>query len=191
MKELKVNSKIILDKLNGHNKIKDDLLKLISRAPKNSLNFKNEYYNDHIDKLDYKDSVCNDRKWVKVLLPYIHNHFQKCAIKLGYEACHVNDLWFQQYIKGDLHGWHIHGHNYTGVYYLEFPKKSPSTELIDPSNLNKRFTIPAEEGDIVIFPSFVIHRSGRVLENIRKTIVSFNITFDKINNNALEILSNE
>ena len=142
-------------------------------------------------QLDYKDSVCNDRKWVKVLLPYIHNHFQKCAIKLGYEACHVNDLWFQQYIKGDLHGWHIHGHNYTGVYYLEFPKKSPSTELIDPSNLNKRFTIPAEEVDIVIFPSFVIHRSGRVLENIRKTIVSFNITFDKINNNALEILSNE
>ena len=87
MKELKVNSKIILDKLNGHNKIKDDLLKLISQAPKKSLNFKDEYYNDHIDKLDYKDSVCNDRKWVKVLLPYIHNHFQKCAIKLGYEAC--------------------------------------------------------------------------------------------------------
>ena len=26
-------------------------------------------------------------------------------------------------VKGDLHGWHIHGHNYTGVYYLEHSKK--------------------------------------------------------------------
>ena len=191
MKRFNINSTILIDKLSGHNKIKNNLLKLIDKSPKHSLDFKNKYFNDHIEKLDYHVSASNDREWIKILLPYLIKHFKKCAINLGFKKCNINDLWFQQYIKGDLHGWHIHGHNYTGVYYLELSKKCPLTELVDSNDLNKRFKISAKEGDIVIFPSFIIHRSGRVLEDVRKTIISFNITFEDLHKKTLERLSNE
>ena len=75
--------------------------------------------------------------------------------------------------------------------WLELSKKCPLTELVDSNDLNKRFKISAKEGDIVIFPSFIIHRSVRVLEDVRKTIISFNITFEDLHEKTLERLSNE
>ena len=92
----------------------------------------------------------------------------------------IKKLWFQQYVQNDYHGWHIHGDNYTGVYYLDFPKGSSKTELIDQKDINKKITVNAKEGDIIIFPSFIIHRSPKIKENIKKTIISFNIEMNLI-----------
>ena len=188
MKEIKIKSKILLDRLKGHGKIKKSILKLIDETPNECLQYKDEYYNDSIKKLDYSKCDSQHRPWVKTLLPYLQAHFDKCARHLGFKNCVIRDLWFQQYEKDNLHGWHTHGRNYTGVYYLELPKHSPLTELVDPTNFDKIFKIQAKEGDIVIFPSFVIHRSGKILEDIRKTIVSFNIEFDQLNKYTLEKL---
>ena len=77
-----------------------------------------------------------------------------------------------------MHNWHIHGENYTGVYYLELPDDTPKTELID--QYDKKITVKANEGDIVIFPSFIIHRGPKVLNDSRKTIISFNLEFEDI-----------
>jgi hypothetical protein len=188
IKQIKIKSNIILSKLKGHNKINKDLLKFIYEAPNESLSYKDEYYNYSINKLDYSKCGLEDRPWIKILLPYLQDHFNKCAKHLGFVNCIIRDLWFQQYEKGNSHEWHTHGRNYTGVYYLELPKQSPLTELVDPTNFNKKFKIKAKEGDIVIFPSFVIHRSGKVLTNIRKTIISFNLDFDHINKDTLKKL---
>jgi predicted 2-oxoglutarate/Fe(II)-dependent dioxygenase YbiX len=89
-------------------------------------------------------------------------------------------MWYQQYIQNDTHTWHIHGENYTGVYYLELPKDSPKTELIDQLDLNKKISIEAIEGDVIIFPSFIIHRSPKITNNLKKTIISFNLNFTKV-----------
>jgi|TARA_R100000081_G_C4714729_1_gene114748 hypothetical protein len=185
--EIKVNSKILLDKLNGHDIIKNDLVSLIEKSSGDQL-YGQDKYDDYIEKLDHSNSKSPEREWVKYLLPYLQTHFEKCTLNLGFEEYNIKDLWFQQYKKDGRHGWHIHSQNYTGIYYLELPESAPSTELVDPFNLNNKFNIPAKEGDIVIFPSFVIHRSSKVLENIRKTIVSFNIEFDKVSKNILERL---
>ena len=99
-------------------------------------------------------------------------------------------MWYQQYTKNNTHGWHIHGENYTGVYYLEFPKGSSKTELIDQYNIRKKITVNAKEGDIVIFPSFIIHRAPKIINDIRKTIISFNLQFNLINEKIFSIIDN-
>ena len=87
-------------------------------------------------------------------------------------------MWYQQYLEGDTHGWHIHGQHYTGVYYLEFPEGSSKTEICSPFSLNKK-QIDVKEGDFIVFPAHFIHR-GLPNKTMRKTIVSFN--FDVIAN---------
>jgi len=47
----------------------------------------------------------------------------------------------------------------------------------------------AKEGDIVIFPSFIVHRAPKVLLNIKKTIISFNLQFDFINPDVLPTIN--
>ena len=42
-----------------------------------------------------------------------------------------------------------------------------------------------KEGDIVMFPSYTIHRAPIINNNIRKTIVSFNFILDLIESNTL------
>ena len=63
------------------------------------------------------------------------------------------------------------------MYYLEFPPGSPSTEILDHNdNLH---IVDAKEGDIIIFPSVLVHRAPPVKHQLRKTIISFNIEIYK------------
>ena len=95
-----------------------------------------------------------------------------------YYKISIKHMWYQQYLEGDTHGWHIHGQHYTGVYYLEFPEGCSKTEICSPFDLNTR-EIDAIEGDFIVFPAHCIHR-GLPNKKIRKTIVSFN--FDVVAN---------
>jgi hypothetical protein len=51
--------------------------------------------------------------------------------------------------------------------------------------------ITAEEGDIVIFPSSIIHTSQVQKTNFLKTIISFNISFDDIKKDTYESTNKE
>ena len=132
---------------------------------------------DKIDYLDWQKSTDMDRKWVKFIKPLLEKHFLNCIKNLKLNTVHIRNLWFQKYKKDGVHNWHIHGNNYTGVYYLKFPKHSTKTQLV---NKQKILEIDAEEGDIVIFPSFVVHRSPKITEDIEKIIISFNLDFDTL-----------
>ena len=115
----------------------------------------------------------------------MQNYFENCLNVLNFQKVVINNLWFQQYEQNGTHGWHIHGSNYTGVYYVEFEKNYAKTELINPID-DEKIIIDAEEGDIVIFPSFIIHRSALQKVNKTKTIISFNLSFDNISKQYLE-----
>ena len=188
MKTIKFNTKIILEKLSNHKKLKPKILDIINKSTGNVFKHNNDFYNDRISKCDWSDSENKDREWVKIIKKDIYKSFKKFAKELGFDHCDVFNIWFQQYKNKDCHNWHIHNHSYTGVYYLQFPKNSPKTELVDPFNYDKRFFIPAQEGDIVIFPSFIIHRGGWMNNNSIKTIISFNITFAKLTSKVLKQL---
>jgi hypothetical protein len=185
---INLNCAAVLKKFDCHKEVKEKLLSMINESW--SYRMTNDSYGDNINRLDWSENTNFDREWVKFIKPKLEKHFNECAKSLNYENCNINGIWYQQYIKEDTHTWHIHGENYTGVYYLELPENSSKTELLDQIDINKKITINAKEGDVVIFPSFIIHRSPKIVSNIKKTIISFNLNFSKIRESILPFLNN-
>ena len=181
MNTFKIETPCLIDYFKNHKSIKKQLISYINHSDCDFLESKNDYYGDLIHRLDWNQSRDFSRKWVKFLKTYLQKHFDRCAKKLGYQTVNIVNLWFQQYNKNGKHGWHTHSENYTGVYYLKFSSKDAKTELIDPFLQNKKIVINAKEGDIVIFPSYVIHRATEQLNDLKKIIISFNFNFDSIN----------
>ena len=190
MKNLKLDTSCLLDTFKEHPEIKDNLMSLIKDAKSETLQNKNEYYGDSIDRLDWSENLNYERPWVKYIKPYIEKQLKKYANYLGYQDALIKGMWFQQYNKEGKHGWHIHCENYTGVYYVDFNNKCAKTEVINPLFNDKKFTINATEGDIVIFPSFVIHRAPAQKTTDEKLIISFNLDFQDIDPNLFSKIDN-
>jgi hypothetical protein len=164
----------------NHDEIKQQVLDSLDHAQTDTLVMRDSYYNDSVNKLDWSQAQDFSRPWVKLLKPHIEDYLNKLAVALGYQSSIIDEFWFQQYVNGDMHGWHTHGSNFTGVYYLELDNNSPKTEIIEPSKQNKKIVLDVKEGDIVMFPSYTIHRAPVIKNDIRKTIVSFNFVLDLI-----------
>ena len=190
MNIFKIETPCIIDNFKKHKVIKKKLLSLIKKSKSDFLQSDNDYSTDLIHRLDWNNSKDFKREWVKFLTPYLQKHFNNCAKKLGYQKTNIVNIWFQQYNQNGKHGWHIHSENYTGVYYLKFTKTDAKTELINPLLHNKKIIVDSKEGDIVIFPSYVIHRATKQIDNSEKIIVSFNLNFESINPNLFEKLEN-
>ena len=135
MKKIRIDDCIFHSKIKNHLKIKNDILFEIDKCPINSLHLESSYYSDSISKLDwYKNSDFN-RPWVKIFLPEFCKDVEEIIFSMCYNRINLMELWFQQYLEGDTHGWHIHGDHFTGVYYLEFPEGCSQTEIVSPYNL--------------------------------------------------------
>jgi|TARA_B100001094_G_scaffold73132_1_gene69423 hypothetical protein len=173
MKKIILESYGFQDRFKHHNLIQDQLINFINKAA----NDFDCHPKDKIDYLDWQKSTDMDREWVRFIKPLLEKHFLKCIKNLKLNTVHIRNLWFQKYKKNGVHNWHIHSNNYTGVYYLQFPKGATKTQLV---NKQKILEIDAKEGDIIIFPSFVVHRSPKITEDIEKIIISFNLDFDTL-----------
>lgn len=182
----KLDSYYAVGQLPDHENIKKETLDLIDDAVYFKLHAKDDYYDDSISKLDWDDARDFERPWVKFFMPYIQDYLNSLSFALGYQGAIIDEIWFQQYKNLDSHGWHTHGSNFTGVYYLEFDERSPKTEIIEPSHQNRKIIPDIKEGSVLIFPSYTIHRAPRIYNDIRKTIISFNYVVNFINKNAME-----
>jgi len=89
----------------------------------------------------------------------------------GLKLCNISTQWFQQYLQGSDFGWHQHGGHWAMIYYIELPDIKESTEFLNYGQFD------VKEGDILFFPTFLIHRSPPIKSNLRKTIISTNIDF--------------
>lgn len=170
----------IINKFDGHNDIKEDLLNLVNNSKSESLVAKDNYFRDDIFRLDWNRKEDWNRAWVQKFLPLLHKNIDQMIHEIGFESHTVLFLWFQQYLNNGTHGWHTHGDNYTGVYYLELPESTPATEYCNPVNMDDVNKFDIQEGDIVLFPSFIVHRAPKNLSKERKTIISFNINLGKV-----------
>ena len=137
------------------------------------------HFNNH---LNIKDNLLSLIDQSKIKLD--KEKFKDVFHKLDWNKA-SNDLWFQQYGKEGTHGWHVHANNFTGVYYLEFDNHQ-YTQLLDPLDLDKAISLRVIEGDFIIFPSHVIHRSGVNKENKRRSIISFNFDVKDIREDLLK-----
>ena len=166
-----------IEKFKHHNEIKDNLLNLIEKAENDNFVDMKEYYGDNITKLDWRDSSNMDREWVQYFLPFFSKYLSAEANQKRFFEVRLPKIWFQQYQKGGKHGWHVHGDNYAGVYYLDLPQEVPKTQLLLEDG--RVITPEVEEGDILLFPSSLIHKAPENETDIQKTIISFNVNFDK------------
>lgn len=188
MKKYKLNTYYVQEHFQYHNELKHSLLDCISRQHQESLKITNDFYGDSITKLDWSSSQDTNRPWVKQFYPKFKECLDNIARECGYQASIINQLWFQQYQNADYHGWHVHGSNFTGVYFLEMPTDAPITQIIDPFEHSKCIFPKIKEGDILLFPSYTIHRAPRILSETRKTIISWNCDFDMVNQRLLNTL---
>jgi len=172
MKKYKIDSSYLIFPFKYHNQIKEKLLKHIDIAKFKSVNIPSAEVN--ISKTDWFISSDKSRKWVSYLLPFLVKEMQNAFVELGYDGFTMQELWFQQYNNNSQHGWHIHSSNFTNVYYLELPKETPKTKIVNPHNQKEVIELDVKEGDIVVFPSYILHQSGKNISNSRKTIISYN-----------------
>jgi uncharacterized RmlC-like cupin family protein len=188
MEFIEFTSYIVKTTMENHPTIKNKLLMLFSEADSESTQ-KHSDLNpfENVTKLDWSKSTDRNREWVKYFYPILQDKLNGISTKMGYSRFLIEAIWFQQYEKESYHGWHVHGSNFTAVYYVEMDKLSAPTELVDPS-LNRKIHLDVKEGDIIFFPSYVIHRGPANMSDKRKTIISFNTSSDGITDNVLKII---
>ena len=176
MKKIQIDDCICHSKIKEHLEIRNSILSEIEKSSDGDLEQKDPFYTDSISKLDWNISDNLDRPWLKIFLPVFIKNLQEVLDNLGYFKAVIKNVWYQQYLEGDTHGWHIHDDHFTGVYYLEFPEGCSQTEVASPYDL-KAVKINATEGDFIVFPSHYIHR-GLPNTKKRKTIISYNFSID-------------
>lgn len=91
-------------------------------------------------------------------------------------------LWSQRYVKGQFHGAHNHGlMNVSCVLYVEFDSEEHFPTTFYSPNPNPfygtidKIAPPINEGEILTFPSVLLHESPVSKSNKQRTIMSFNI----------------
>jgi hypothetical protein len=162
----------VVQKFKFHDIAKNKTLDLIENSY--CSNVVNKTVDVDITKTDWDFSTDFNRSWVQFLKDALLDQTLSIYKFLGYGGFRLNEIWFQQYQKYSQHGWHTHSGNFTNVYYLELPADSPKTQLVIPYFGDQIVELDVVEGDIVCFPSFVIHRTTQNLSDKRKTIISYN-----------------
>ena len=170
-----------ITKFKDHELVKEKLLKAIDTAK--FMHLDNPLADCDITKTDWIHSEdFTTRPWVSIFKDHFLDHLDDVYGSMGYSKYHIHQLWFQQYSTlNSRHCWHAHGCNFTNVYYLELPEGSPKTQYVVPygqqsEKIVKEFDI--KEGDVLVFPSFVLHRAPPLQDDIRKTIISFNVNVE-------------
>lgn len=141
------------------------------------LNEKGYYYDFNIPKAP--------RTYLDLFAECIKPSIKQVEEKYGLEVkSFIGNPWFQQYEQGSDFGWHQHGGHWAVVFYVELPEMTESTEFLNYGQFN------VKEGDVIFFPTFLVHRSPKIISNQRKTIIATNIDFE-VDRNMIEIYGKE
>ena len=163
---LKQNKYTYLFKVNNHNKFKNKILKEISDTPfkKTQGVYKTDWTIDPNLKRTYWEKYIRNiaDSCINILKKDLYGNIEK-------KTCYHNH-WFHVYKKNYNFGWHTHGEsNFSAIYFVDLSNEKYKTEFTDMDLLIK-------EGNFLIFPSFLEHRSPLIEEQDKKTIVSFNFS---------------
>jgi len=167
---------ILVSSLEKHVEIKQQILNLIGELPDAPLDDP-AHPDDKISKTDWQLPDSAEKKYLSILKPIIVDHMSNVFKHFNPKGVEFGNFWFQQYETNDTHDWHIHRYcHWTSVYFLELPDNSIKTEVQDLTRTHL-LDYNAKEGDIILFPSFLYHRSPVNVSKERKTIISFNTNF--------------
>jgi len=161
-----------ISKFKYHEDLKEELCRILEEASSEELNAPQaEVY---ISRCDWQKAKDFNRPWVSFLRKKLFEHMLEIYEDLGYDGFTLHEIWFQQYFTNAMHGWHTHSGNFTNVYYVDLPNNSSKTCILCPFDQKSVIELDVKEGDIVVFPSFVIHQGPKNLSQYKKTIISYN-----------------
>jgi hypothetical protein len=170
--------------LEKHHEIKHNLLNSFDNMEKQTdrNKFESITYTDYFNKTPHEH-----RPYTFIFINALDDFFKNFKKYYCTNEFLIINCWFQQYYKNDNHEWHIHSEtNLSLVYYIELDNKDKSTEFYD-SVKKEKFQLDVKEGDIVVFPSFIPHRSPKIVTDNRKTIISCNINLIDLDMNLINI----
>ena len=189
MSKIKVDAFYLKEHFAELHQYKEHLLNLINQAKCD--NDRPTAKISPINRLDWNNgSDYKNRPWVNFVLDLMVTKFNNMLEKnLGLTGVRLKHLWFQQYIQNNIHQWHIHECNFTGVYYVELnDDENNKTELISGDT---KLTPEVKEGDICIFPAFVVHRCPLIQSTKRKTIISYNFDASNLTQHQFKLVYNK
>jgi hypothetical protein len=165
-----LNNIIFKSKIENHSKIKKSILDSISSMGTNSL--VNSVSRENIFNTDWHLDSKIPRPYFEIVEYYLFTHCEKVPNYYGYKDVLISNMWFQQYKPGDYHRFHVHPKSvFSNVYYVDISENTPKTTFLFKG---KETYIPVEEGDVLTFPSFLVHNSPKNIDNKIKTVISFN-----------------
>jgi hypothetical protein len=117
---------------------------------------------------DYKEDYSNTPPlYYDLIKSIIQPHMEEYMNGWCCTEYSINRMWFAEYYDEATFGWHTHeGVNMSAVLQVELDDDRNATQLM---GLNMNLS----EGDFVIFPAMMPHRSPVVMSG-RKTIIAFN-----------------
>ena len=168
MRSIHYPTEILIDSVKTHQEIRNKLLVEIEQAHGEVSKHPQQF--ELISKTDWVLEEVRERRWIQLFWPHLTNALKNMIQHLRFNSVDIKTIWYQQYQQNDTHGWHIHGQSqYSGIYYLEY--ENTPTQI----RVNDRIQdIEVSEGDIVIMPTYIIHRCPPVKTNKRRTIIAFN-----------------
>jgi len=126
----------------------------------------------------------------------IHGHVKEVMVdgfgwKYNPEKVGVTEIWAIINKKNSFNQIHNHPNTYlSAAYYVKAPENCGDIQFYEPNEVKKfrhpvieknnefnssGFSIKAEEGNLLIFPSYLYHSVGKNLSSEDRVIISFNI----------------
>lgn len=129
-----------------------------------------------ISSSDYLLNPGVEKPYISVLGTDFFDTLDQLFAGIDHGRWQITSTWTQSYkTTGDCHGWHRHHCClWSCVYMLELTQTAPRTQMRDMIT-GAQWQLDAEEGDILVWPSQIMHSSPSIGPGDRKTIIGFNI----------------
>ena len=112
--------------------------------------------------------------------------FQKFGNEFNYRKLNIKDIWTVVYNQHDYQTPHHHGTmGWSGILYYEYTQEQPSTIFMQPwhdlkTGATKLRGLETKEGDMVFFPSFIVHFCPSNHLKKKRKIISWDLTGEPI-----------
>ena len=123
----------------------------------------------------------NDGQYRNNVVQILKNELIKFSEESNTKNMLVSNTWFQQYYKSQFHSPHNHGaYGYSSVTYIKYDKKIHQPTIFiapfsDPSGNLIEYAPDVDEGQIIFFPSMIMHYVLPSITNDIRIIMSMNV----------------
>ena len=108
------------------------------------------------------------------LQEFANFHIQPEITGLDYKF-NIMHMWYHQMQQSDYISWDNHQWcQWSAVYFVEVPDQKYVTEFLNPET-REIMQPQAKAGDMLIFPSWLLHRAPIMNTNQRKSIIAWNM----------------